>query len=79
MAALAAILQDGQDIFVEGRRRSFLLLGSLHLSELHRRQERHCGAENRQSSHERKNSKVNAHAWRAALGSYAERSSQKNP
>jgi hypothetical protein len=29
--------------------------------------------------HERKNSRVNAHACRAECGSYAARSSQKNP
>jgi len=79
MAILAVILQDRQNIFIEGgRRRTFGTGGEVRqLPSSRRRQERERGEDNARIPHDCRNSNVSAHACRAACGSYAARSSQK--
>jgi hypothetical protein len=83
VAVLALILEDRNHILIEGRWRSPLArcgTGTRHLPERshqHHRQPRR--EKNPKFLHERKNSKVSAHACPAECGSYDPRSSQKNP
>jgi hypothetical protein len=87
VATLAFVLQDRNHVFIEGRRRNRLrcLLVSLGAGECNpprranHEQRKRPSQKRRQVPHERRNSSVNAQACRAECGSYAARSSQKNP
>jgi len=80
------ILKYRKHILIEGRRRSsasFCILFSIYGREPQAHSDQKKGSRNSQENpevlHERRNSSVKAHACRAEFGSYAARSSQKNP
>src|ERR1700691_5433475 len=82
MATLAFILQDRNHTLIKGRRKILFSMpvgGARRLPPHSRCQKRDGHEEHPEFHHERRNSSVNAHACRAECGSYAARSSQKNP